>query len=228
MSDFSDLEQKGFALAQIFQNMGNALKPADLESGWFYHLIIDLMKASLLAYERLASYYVRHEYHLLSGACRNLLELAIITKYVLLSEADARKFCEDRLIDGVELLTALKKLELYYDPQCETSNLDLALKNFEDQMAAENVAMRKHLDLKDLAAKVGMTDEYLSINRVCSKLVHGCAWSVMAVNEEINSFPDGRDLYMGTGIMFLSMVHIAIREHEAAHGIRPLKAPVLP
>jgi hypothetical protein len=37
-----------------------------------------------------------------------LLELAILTKYVLISEANARRFADDRLIDGCEIITSLK------------------------------------------------------------------------------------------------------------------------
>ena len=46
----------------------------------------------------------------LAWACRNLLEIAVFSKYVLLSEKNAMEFAADRLIDALEIGVTLKKL----------------------------------------------------------------------------------------------------------------------
>lgn len=216
--------QEGNKLAERFVRLADGLKPADVQSGWFYHLIIDLMKATLSAYEQLVAYYNLNNYKLLAGACRNLLELAVFTKYVLLSETCARRFCEDRLIDGCEIIEALKDLELHYDSNANTAALDDAMLTMKAQITEEKVTARSHLKLRDLVAQVEMKEEYDTLNRVCSKLVHICAWSVMAVNEEVNSFPYAREILFGTGTMFVGVAHIAIEEYNAAHGLKPITA----
>jgi hypothetical protein len=213
---------EGNKVAERFGRLANGLKPADVQSGWFYHLIIDLMKATLSAYEQLVAYYNANNYKLLAGACRNLLELAVFTKYVLLSEASARRFCEDRLIDGYEIFEALKNLELHYDANANTTALDDAMLTMKATMAEEKVTARSHLNLRDLLVQVEMKEEYDTLNRVCSKLVHVCAWSVMAVNEEVNSFPYVKEILFGTGTMFVGVAHIAIKEYNAAHGLKPI------
>jgi hypothetical protein len=52
---------------------------------------------------------------------------------------------EHRLIDGVEIFTALKELELYYDPTTPTVPLDHAITLMRAQMAAQNVSESGHL-----------------------------------------------------------------------------------
>jgi hypothetical protein len=214
----TELLQQGKSLTLAFRSLGNTLKPTDERNAWFYHLIIDLMNCALKAYGRLFQSYTHNDYHFLAGACRSLLELAIITEYVFLSESTARDFCEDRLIDGRELLEALKALELHHDEQADTTELDRALAAFQQQMTVENVKQRKHLEISDMAKQVKLEQEYKSLNRVCSKLVHACAWSVMAVNDEVNSFPESRELLLLHGIGSMARKKIAIQ--GAKHGIK--------
>jgi|SRR6266700_804873 len=82
-----------------FRAFRNSLKPVDEENGWFFQIVSELMDATLSNYSRLKQGY-NEKSPLLAWACRNLLELAIFSKYVLISEANARRFALDRLIDG--------------------------------------------------------------------------------------------------------------------------------
>ena len=90
--------------------------------------------------------YVIGSLNVIAWASRNLLELTVFTKYVLKSGANARRFGDDRLVDGCELIIALRDLERYHDPNATTPGLDDALKRFEDQMHAENVNATRHLE----------------------------------------------------------------------------------
>lgn len=47
----------------------------------------------------------------MAWACRNLLEIAIFSRFVLISPEKAKQFTDDRLIDGPEIAKGLRKLE---------------------------------------------------------------------------------------------------------------------
>jgi hypothetical protein len=200
---------------------GNSLRPVDVPKAYFCQIVTELIDASLMNYRQLRQAHVDNNYPFLAWACRNLLELAVFLKYVLISEANARRFGDDRLIDGVEIFTALKELELHYDPATPTVPLDDAIAQMRAQMAAENVTESGHLAVGRLADQVGMGPEFRTINRVSSKLVHPTAWSVLAVNSELNSFPDAKDILFLSGVGYIAQILIAAREHNDRHGMRP-------
>jgi hypothetical protein len=158
---------------------------------------------------------------LLAWACRNLLELAIFTKFVLISESSARRFAEDRLIDGCDIITSLRTLELHIDPQSDTKLLDDALSRMQAQMTAEGVTAKRHLATADLANTVGMKEDYLCMNRVCSKLVHPTAWSILAVNKGENAFSQSRPILFQAGAQYGCDLYLAIKDHNATHGMKP-------
>lgn len=108
------------------RHFGSTLKPVDEKNGWFFQIVFELIDSALSNYQHLKTGYKNKDDHMLAWACRNL-ELAIFMKYVLISEADARRFAEDRLIDGCEIIVSLKSLELHIDPKSDTTLLDDAL-----------------------------------------------------------------------------------------------------
>jgi hypothetical protein len=187
-----------------FKQFGSSLKPVDEKNGWFFQIIFELMDATVSNYHQ-----------------RNLLELAVFTKYVLMSEANARRFAEDRLIDGCNIITSLRTLEFHINPNSDTKLLDDALVRMQAQMAAENVTATKYLAVGSLAEIVGMKEEYACMNRVCSKLVHPTAWSILAVNKGDNAFSQFRPIFFQAGAQYLSDLYLAIKEHSATHGMKP-------
>jgi hypothetical protein len=221
MSEPTTRVQNGDDLAGKLLALGNSLRPVDVENAYFCQIVTELLDATLTNYRQLRQAYVDNNYPLLAWACRNLLELTIFLKYVLISEANARRFGDDRLIDGVEIFTALKELELYYDPAATTVPLDNAIAQMRAQMAAENVTESGHLAVGRLADQVGMEQEFRTMNRVSSKLVHPTAWSILAVNSEANSFPEAREIMLLSGVGYMAQMLIAAREHNNTHGMRP-------
>ena len=211
----------GDELAAKLLEVGNSLKPVDDESYFFFEIVRELVDASLTNYQELRRGCVEGNYPLLAWACRNLLELTIFLKFVLLSGDNARRFGDDRLVDGLELVRALRDLELHYDAKASTVVLDTALNEMRAQMTAENVTANKHLEVRKLAELVGLKEDYASVNRVCSKLVHPTSWSVLAMNKGRNSFPDARELLFLYGIGYLAQITIATREHNTKQGMRP-------
>jgi hypothetical protein len=201
--------------------LGNRLKPVDDENFFFFEIVRELVDAVLTNYRQLRQSYVDRDYPRLAWACRNLLELTIFLKYVLLSESNARRFADDRLVDGCEIIGALRALELHYDPASSVGPLDGLLTGMRSQMAAEGVTSTKHLEVRNLAETVGLKEDFAAINRVCSKLVHPTSWSVLAMNRGTNSFPDARELLFLYGVGYIAQVTIAVREHNAKQGMLP-------
>jgi len=160
--------------------------------------------AAIKNFNELRRGYVAGNLNLIAWASRNLLELTVFMRYVLKSGANARRFGDDRLIDGCELIIALRDLERFYDPNAPTPGLDDALQRMKDQMIAESVIATRHLETSALAREVGMEQEFRSMNRVSSKLVHPTAWSTLAENAGRSSYPEAKDLLFGTGIAYLS------------------------
>ena len=132
------------AFAQL-KRLGSNLKPVDERNGWFFQIVFELIDADLSNYDQLKIGYNDNNNHLLAWACRNLLELAIFARFILLSESNARRFAEDRLIDGCDIIASLRTLELHIDPQSDTRLLDDALSRMQAQMATEGVTAKRHL-----------------------------------------------------------------------------------
>jgi hypothetical protein len=212
------LIEKAFLQLKQF---GNGLKPVDEKNAWFFQIVFELIDATLSNYDQLKIGYNTKNSHMLAWACRNLLELAVFTKFVLMREANARRFAEDRLIDGCDIITSLKSLELHINPKSDTRLLDDALARMQAQMVAEGVTAKKYLNTGNLAEIVGMKEEYLCMNRVCSKLVHPTAWSILAVNKGEDAFSQSRPILFQAGAQYGCDLYMAIKEHSAAHGMKP-------
>jgi hypothetical protein len=92
----------------------------------------------------------------------------------------------------------------------------------EDQKAVEGVTATKHLETNALARVVDMEQEFRSVNRVSSKLVHPTTWSTLAENEGMSSYPEAKDLLFALGIAYLSQIYIDVRDYNKARGMTPL------
>jgi len=212
------LIEKAFLQLKQF---GNGLRSADEKNAWFFQIVFELIDATLSNYDQLKIGYNTKNSHMLAWACRNLLELAVFMKFVLICEANARRFAENRLIDGCDIITSLKTLELHIDQKSDTTLLDDALARMQAKMAAEGVTATKYLRTSSLAETVGMKEEYLSMNRVCSKLVHPTAWSILAVNRGDDAFSQSRPILFQAGAQYGCELYLAIKEYSAAHGMKP-------
>jgi hypothetical protein len=203
------------------KEFGESLKPIDKQTTWFWQILFELIDSAMTNYNQLRKAYDADDAPLLAWACRNLLELVVFTKYVLISEADARRFASDRLIDGCDIIRCLKTLELHINPQSDTTLLDDALTRMQAQMAAEAVTASRYLATSALADKVGMKTEFDCMNRVCSKLVHPTAWSIISVNKGENAFSQSRPILFTSGVQYGCELYLAIKEHNQIHGMKP-------
>ncbi len=223
MSDglpMAQLAGSEIAFAQL-KAFGNSLKSVDEKNAWFFQIVFELIDATLSNYDQLKIGYNDNNSHMTAWACRNLLELVIFAKYVLISEANARRFAQDRLIDGCDIITSLRTLELHIAPNSDVKLLDDALVRMQAQMIAEGVTAKKYLSTGQLAETVGMKEDYACMNRVCSKLVHPTAWSVLAVNKGENAFSQSRSILFTCGVQYGCDLYLAVKEHAATHGMMP-------
>lgn len=209
-------------LARKLLAVGNSLKPLDDATYYFFEIVRELVDSAIKNFNELRRGYLSDNLNLVAWASRNLLELTVFIRYVLKSEANARRFGDDRLIDGCELIVALRDLEHFYDPSAPTPGLDEALKRMEDQKVAENVTATRHLETSAIAREIGMEQEFRSMNRVSSKLVHPTAWSTLAENSGRSSYPEAKDLLFATGIAYISQIYMELKDYNKVRGMMPL------
>lgn len=128
---------------QKFDEFVCALEPTDEDTGRFYHIVIALSRATKVNYATLRKAFEDDEQTLMAWSCRNLLELAIFTRFVLRSKRNADEFADDRLIDGRDIGVALRTLEQHYAPTVTTSALDAVIAAFSKQMSDEGITRLK-------------------------------------------------------------------------------------
>jgi hypothetical protein len=175
-------------------------------------LISVLTLALSREYEQLRSGYSKYT-GLAAWACRNLLELDIFTKWVLQSPANAKRFVADVAIDGTELFESLKTWLLHYDPNAATNELDETIRLGSERRKSEGTTREKHLEVRDLADAVGMTVDYRLTMKLCSKLVHPTAWSVISMRGEEDEYAAFRAMLFQSGSRFGLEAYNTIREH---------------
>ena len=146
-------------------------------------------------------------------ACRNLLELDIYIKYVLVSEANAKRFIGHITIDGIELFESMKEWMNQIDPAIKTPELDETLRLAHERRASEGIADTKFLDVRQLAKEVGMAVDYKHTFKLCSKLVHPTAWSVLSMNDE-GEYAAFRPMLFNTGVRYGIDGFNTIREYD--------------
>lgn len=204
-----------------FDAFTRSLSPTDEETGRFYHVASALSDAAKTNYRDLRKGFEEDEQTLMAWSCRNLLELAIFTKFALSSKANADEFAAHRLIDGLHIGISLKKLELYLNPGLTASTLDAVVEAFERQIRDEGINPNKrYLTAGDWASKVGMQEEYSTMNKVCSKFVHPTAWSLFTADIGSERFPDAGDIFYGCGTKYFMTVFAEIAPHVRKWGLK--------
>jgi hypothetical protein len=118
-------------------------------------------------YQRLRLGYEK-DIALEAWACRNLLELDVYVRYILISESNAKRVMGHITIDGIEIFQSIKEWVNHYEPGSKTPELDETLRHTYERKASEGLADTKFLDTRQLAEEVGMTADYKYIAKVCN------------------------------------------------------------
>jgi Family of unknown function (DUF5677) len=203
-----------------FEDFMRPLFPSDEESGRFFHVVSVLSDAAMSNYRDLRKAFLGDQQTLAAWSCRNLHEIAIFTKFALSSKENAAEFAADRLIDGHQIGTALKSLELALNPGLTVSALDPVIESFATQMKNEGVTRQKYLSTEKLAQQVGMRAEYETLNRLCSKFVHPTAWSLFTSDVALERFPGACEIFYGNGALHFTSVFATIAPHVRQWGLR--------
>ena len=205
---------------QRFDTFMRSLRPSDEEMGRFYHIVSALADAAKSNYVTLRKAFEDDEQTMMAWSCRNLLEVAIFTKFVLCSRTNAEDFAADRLIDELQISESLKKLDLHLDPQLQKSTFDTEINKFDKQMEDEGVTRTSYLPTRELAKKVGMFEQYDTMNKVCSKLVHPTAWSLLTADIGPERLPEARNVFFGCGAEYFMTVFAEIAPHIRKWGLK--------
>jgi hypothetical protein len=195
------------------------LEQSDTEARWYRDLLLCLVNSTLREHLNLKIGCQRST-AFLSWACRNLLELSILAKYVGLSEKHAKRLVGDRIIDGIDLFESFEAWYAYVDPQRQQPELGQILARLRAQKAKAGLPETKFLRANELAKSVGMETEFRHMNKVCSKFIHPTAWSVLnALNEcELRGM---RSILLTSGVTYGLRICTTLRSHINSFGVKP-------
>lgn len=209
--------------------------PTDEEGGRFCHIMLVLVDAAQENYRKLREAFSADNQIEMAWACRNLLEIAIFSKYVLISPEKATEFADDRLIDALQIGIALRKLEQdarkarlsslggkndEFQNEDDPYDADKIIADFTRQLEIAGVSRRKPLRVLDLAKIVEMDDEYAAMNKVSSKLVHPTAWSLFTAEARSKHFPGASEIIFMCGALYTSIVYGEFLPHIRKWGLR--------
>ncbi len=118
-------------------------------------------------------------------ACRNILELRIFVRFVIVSPANRKRFIDDGVIDSEESTKAMSRLIQCIDPG--STDEDVASSRRADQLLREASKFegKKYLNAMSLVGQLELGDDLHAVHKLCSKLVHPTAQSVMLVHHEL-------------------------------------------
>jgi hypothetical protein len=151
--------------------------PTTAEDGPFYHVATAISRTAIKNYALLREGLDTDDQEHLAWACRNLLELDVFMKCVLISKEKLEEFAGYRFIDGIQIAERLLSMERKYEREQHiapnpNSQLAARVAELQRQMNAEGATRKSHLITREWAKTAGMIEEYDIINKVCSKLVH--------------------------------------------------------
>lgn len=207
-----ELTDKGFKEMEAFALW---LQDVPTQTIWFRNLLIALFEGLLREYRSL-SVGVKKSPPLLAWACRNMLELNVIAKYVLLSESNAKEFVDDWIIDDLEVFESFRSWMKFHG--ATTVEIDKIIVNFQALKQDQGVTRKKYLRTKDMAGTVNFSEEYEHVNKVTSKMVHPTAFSVLAPGGKYGVLTP---ILFNNGVRFGVEAYAAIKKHVSVHGVVP-------
>jgi len=157
-------------------------KPDDWRSTLAIDLAAAVLQSSSLAVE---GYDAGDTWKCALGA-RNLLELSCWACHVVASEQNARRFYEDALCDGQDLIAKVTKYHGAGSAGSSQDQLD-ALLPLMEQIDADD----KFLKVADVAKAIGVFASFDIANKFVSKFVHPSSLSI-----QIQKVPEGKGVVL--------------------------------
>ena len=152
------------------------------EEDWYINIFVGILHETWRATRHMFSGLRLGEMTYLSWAARNALELQVWTKYVIASRTNARRFHEDKFVDGTEVIALTDDLHLI-DKRAEIYReaFDEMKATIAEFMTHQGIDAKgkKHLNVGSVAQQVEFGPEFQAMNRLFSKLVHPTAYSIL-------------------------------------------------
>jgi len=197
--------------------------PTKEDEGRFYHVVTGISRTATKNYALLREALNSDDQQHLAWACRNLLELDVFMKCVLISEENLQEFASFRWIDGLEVIEKLISLEAraqQLNPSSAPSQLAAKKNEFIQKMGTEGIVRTRHLNTREWAVTAGLVDEFDIINKICSKLVHPTPWSVLTEDQGSARFPDAYEVFYYFGTLYFSDMFMRLKEHIKQYGVK--------
>ena len=142
-------------------------------------------------------------------ACRNLLELHIFTRYLIRSVVERKRFIDHFYIDYEQQAKAQEKYIVQLDRAIGLdANTDTEMQVFQSFLntiqvhkTRREIKENKYLATIEIAKEVRLEEEFASMNKVCSKLVHPTALSILAIAFPEHQIPRDALLLSGAGYL---------------------------
>lgn len=193
----------------------------DPKTIWFVNVLTALLLGLIREYEQLNIGY-KQSARLLAWACRNLMEISVYTEYALMSEKNAHELIDDVVLDSLDIFDSFKKWFTALEPGLQTPDLDTALGLFREAKEDLGVARNKYRSTLDLARILKREADYGHANKICSKLIHPTALSLLSGDIDQSDRDDVMRPYLywaGAKYFAESLTHI--RQHVGKHGTKP-------
>jgi hypothetical protein len=192
-------------------------EPVIEQEGSFLHIIEAISAEAVDNYHSLRQAYFNDAQTPIAWACRNLLELAVFAEFVIESNSNAKTFAEDRLIDGHQIDVLVQRLEEWGGVSSHAqATVDLYVK----QIKSENIARTDFTPVHQMA-KGGLKKEFSTVNKLCSKLVHPTAWSLLTNDKKAERFPQASEILFVFGAKYFMTLCAAFMPHIRQYGLRP-------
>jgi hypothetical protein len=191
----------------------------DGDTIWFENVVTALLRGLVIEYEQLNTGY-RESIRSMAWACRNLMEISIYTEYALRSEENAHELIDDMLMDVLDIFTSFKKWFTALDPTLPTPELNAELKTFQETKIDVGINRKRYRTTRELARILNREPDYDHASKVCSKLIHPTAWSLLSLDlgkEDVLMRP----YIYEAGSKYFAESFLLIRKHAAQYGTKP-------
>ena len=216
MNDLPDAVREAF---ERVKEWGSGLKDKPTNTPYFRNMVMGLV-LSMVKQQHYLTIGYQNSPLLLAWACRNLLELDVITQYCLMSPQNGLDFADDMWLDAIHIFESSRKWIQHTDPAKQTPELDQTIAKYHAEKTKRGLTRNKYLAVKELAVAVGMQAEYRAMYRVTSKLVHPTAFSLLAFAEE-GELKQLMPFMFHSGNSYALEVYKTVKPHVDKNGMEP-------